>query len=67
MAKTHYSKPNVVTLNLTQAQLDLISRGAEAKGATISGFVIQASWAAAERAILEERTLAFNSIFAVER
>ena len=40
---------------VTEAQRDLISRGAEAKGKSLSDFVIEASCLAAELAILDKR------------
>lgn len=40
---------------LTEAQRDLISRGAEAKGKSLSDFVIESACLAAELAILDKR------------
>lgn len=40
---------------LTEAQRDLISRGADAKGKSVSDFVIESACLAAELAILDKR------------
>jgi len=40
---------------LTEAQRDLIARGAEAKGKSLSDFVIESACLAAELAILDKR------------
>lgn len=55
---------------LTEAQRDLITRGAEAKGKTVSHFVIESACHAAELAILDQSVTylddaAFNEFLAL--
>lgn len=55
MSLVHGAKDKRLEQRVTEAQRQLIQRGADAKGKSLSEFVIESSCLAAEMAILDQR------------
>ena len=60
MAIAHDVKGKRLEQRVTEAQRDLIERGAQAKNKTLSEFVIESACLAAEMAILDQRSTSFS-------